>query len=63
MRQNSVEVDIAAWKYVNLLSTIIFLIVIDFLWKQNLFHKSVGHMTQKLLRKKSEFLHINIHIK
>ena len=51
MRQNSVEVDIAAWKYVNLLSirelffTIIFFIILYFLWKQNLFQKSLGHMT------------------
>ena len=53
MRQNNAEVDIADWKYVNLLSiTIIFFIIIYFLWKQNLFKKSVGHMTWKLLRKK-----------
>ena len=59
MRQNSVEVDIAVWKYVNLLSirelffTIIFFIIIIFffLWKQNLFQKWVGHMT---LRKKAK---------
>ena len=33
--------------------TIILCITIDFLWKQNLFQKSVGHMTWKLLRKKN----------
>ena len=68
MRQNSVEADIAAWKYVNVLEnffTIIFFIIIiirHFLWKQNLFQKWVGHMTWKLLRKKQN-LHINIKLK
>ena len=41
------QVDIAAWKYVNLLSikeflTFFIIIIIYFLWKQYLFQKSVG---------------------
>ena len=56
MRQKSVDVDIPAWKYVNLLSirelfTIVLFMIIYFLRKQNLFQKSLGHMTWKLLRK------------
>ena len=45
--------------------TIIFYIIIDFLWKQNLFHKSVGHMILKLLGKKIIISahYGNIHIK
>ena len=43
MRQNSVEADIAALKYVNLLS------IREMFY--HYFQKSVGHMTWKLLRK------------
>ena len=42
----------SAWALENFFFTIIFFIIRNFLWKQNLFQKSVGHMAWKLLTKK-----------
>ena len=55
MRQNSIEADITAlnmltsWAFENFF-IIIFFIITYSLWKQNLFQKSLGHMTWKLLK-------------
>ena len=41
--------------WVELLAVLVYFIIIYFLWKQNLFQKSVGHMTWKLLGKNHNF--------
>ena len=58
MRQNSVEVDIAALKYVNLLRfenifTIIFFIIMYNLWKQSVSEFSGPHDMEAMEKKKS----------
>ena len=54
MRRNSVEVDIAAWQYVNLWAldnffTIIFFII--FLWKQSVSEVSGPHDMEAIKKK------------